>query len=56
MLELWGMKSILSLPSLPGPLWLGVVASDRVLSIGQRELNCVFMLNWIVWNGIVFIC
>ena len=35
MLELWGMRSILSLPSLPNPLWPGVVASERVLSIGQ---------------------
>ena len=45
MLELWGMQSTFSLPSLPGPLWPGVVASDRVLSMGQIELNCVLMLN-----------
>ena len=45
MLELWGMQSPPSLPSLPGPLWPRVVASDRVLSMGQIELNCVFMLN-----------
>ena len=45
MLELWGMRSTPSLPSLPGPLWLGVVAPDRVLSMGQIELNCVLMLN-----------
>ena len=45
MLELWGMQSISSLPSLPGPLWPGVVAPDRVLSMGQIELNCVLMLN-----------
>ena len=25
------------LPLLPGPLWLEVVASDRVLSMGQIE-------------------
>ena len=31
MLELWGMWSTLSLPSLPGSLGLGVVAPDRVL-------------------------
>ena len=30
------MWSTPSLSSLPGPLWLGVVASDRVLSMGQR--------------------
>ena len=45
MLELWGMRSTLSLPSLPGSLWPGVVAADRVLSMGQIELNCVLMLN-----------
>ena len=45
MLELWGMQSTLSLPSLPGPLWPGVVAPDRVLSMGQIELNCELMLN-----------
>ena len=31
MLELWGV------PLLPGPLWAGVVASDKVLSIGEIE-------------------
>ena len=48
MLKLWGMQNILLLPSLPGLLWPGVVAPDRVLSIGQRELNSVLMLNRIV--------
>ena len=38
-LELWGIRSSPLLSSLPGPLWLGVVASDRVLSKGQIELN-----------------
>ena len=33
-LELWGMWSTPSLPSLPGPLWPGVVAPDRALSMG----------------------
>ena len=41
-----------TLPSLPGSLWPGVIAPDRVLSMGQIELNCILMLNWIVWNGI----
>ena len=27
-----------------------------VLFIGQTELNFVLMLNWIVWNGIIFVC
>ena len=34
MLELWGMQSTPSLPLLPGPLWLGMVAPDRALSMG----------------------
>ena len=34
MLELWEMQSAPSLPSLPGPLWPGVVAPDRVLCMG----------------------
>ena len=34
MLELWGMRSTPSLPSLPGPLWPGVVAPDRALFMG----------------------
>ena len=34
MLELWGMRSTPLLPSLPGPLWSGVVAPDRALSMG----------------------
>ena len=41
MLELWGMWSKPSPPLLPGPLWSGVIAFDRVLSMGQIELNCV---------------
>ena len=53
MLELWEMLSTLSLPSLPGPLWLGAVSPDRALSMSQIELNWVFMLNWIVWDGTV---
>ena len=40
-LELWRMWSTPSLPLLPGPLWLRVVALDSILSMGQVELNCV---------------
>ena len=39
------MWSTPSLTSLTGPLWPGVVAPDRVLSIGPIELNCILMLN-----------
>ena len=45
MLELWGMWSTTSLPLLPDPLWLGVVAPDGALSMGKIELICVLMLN-----------
>ena len=42
---LWGMQSVPSLLSLIRPLRTGVVALDRVLSMSQIELKCVFMLN-----------
>ena len=45
MLELWEMQSTPLLPLLPGPHWSGVVAPDRLISLGQIELNCVIMLN-----------
>ena len=41
MLELWAMRNTLSLLSLPGPLWPGVVVPDSVLSMAQTEQNCV---------------
>ena len=34
MLGLWGMRSTPLLLLLPGPLWPGVVAPDRALSMG----------------------
>ena len=43
--ELWGTRSTPLLPSLPGSFWPGVVAPNRVLSMGQIKLNCVLMLN-----------
>ena len=45
MLKLWGMQSTRSLPSLPGPLRPGVVAPNRLLSIGQIKVNSVLMPN-----------
>ena len=44
MLELWGMRCTPSLASLTGPFSPGVVAPDRVLSIGQTELSCVLII------------
>ena len=43
MLELWGVQSTPSLPFLSGSLLPEVVAPDKVLSMGQIELNCVLM-------------
>ena len=37
-LEFWEMRSTPSLPLLPCPLWLGVVALERLLPMGQIEL------------------
>ena len=54
MLELWGMQSITSLPLLQGQFRPGVVATDRVLSMGEIELNSVLMLNWIIWKRTIF--
>ncbi len=48
-LELWEMRSTPSLPSLPGPLWPGVVAPDRAPIYGLNRTNCILMLNWNVW-------
>ena len=53
MLDLWGMWSTSLLPSLQGPLWPEVIEPERVLYMCQIELNCVLMLNWIVWNRIL---
>ena len=45
MLKLLGMQRSPSLPVLLDPLWPGMVAPDRALSMGQIELNCILMLN-----------
>ena len=39
MLELWGMRSIPSLSSLPGPLWLGVIVPDKGPNYGLNITN-----------------
>ena len=51
MLLLLGMQSTHSLPSLPGSLWPGVVAPDRVLSMRNRiKLHSYAKLNCLKWN------
>ena len=54
MRELWGRRSTPLLTSLPGPPWPEVITSDRVLSMGQIELNWALMLNWIARNRTVY--
>ena len=54
-MELWGMRSTPSLQLLPGPHWPGVVAPDRIQSIGQIELptyakNELFELELFDWT------
>ena len=50
MLELWEMLSTSSLSSFPGLLWSGVLALDRILSMGQIEL--FDYLNWVQTNDL----
>ena len=45
MLDFGGMQNNPLLPSLTDPLWPGLVAPNRVLSMGQIEFNSVLMLN-----------
>ena len=44
MLELWGMQSTPSLPSLSGPLWLGVVAPDKSPIYGSNRTKPWFQV------------
>ena len=43
MLELWGMQSTPSLPSLPSPLWPGVVAPDMGPIYGLNRTKSYFL-------------
>ena len=45
MLKLREMQNDPLLSLFPGPICPGVVAPDRVVSMGQIELNCILMLN-----------
>ena len=38
MFDIWGMRSTPSLLSLPGQLWTGELAPDRVVSMGQIKV------------------
>ena len=54
MLDHWGMQGTPSLPSLSDPFWPSEVAPERVLSMGQIELNCIPMDHPIGPVGRVF--
>ncbi len=43
MLELWGMWSTPLLPSLPGPLWPGMVAPDKGPIFGLNRTKLWFL-------------
>ena len=48
------MRSTRSLPSLPDPLWPGVIATDRVLSMGQIDPEYVLKINCLKWNRYMY--
>ena len=50
MLEFEVRQSTSSLLLIPDPLWPGLVALDRVLSMGQKEL--FYILNWVQTNDL----
>ena len=47
MLEVWGMRSTLSLLSLSGPLWPGVVGPDKgpIYGLSRTKLHTYAKLN-----------
>ena len=47
MLELWGMQNTSLLPSLPGFLWPGVVAPDRVYGSNRTKLCTYAKMNYL---------
>ena len=53
MQELWGMRSTSLLPSLPGPLWLGVKAPDRVKYNQTVYLNKNYTYTKLDWFGLL---
>ena len=64
MLELWGMRGTPSLPSLPGPLWLGMVTPDKGLIYGLNrtrlhtyaKLNCLNLNSLTELSGLTWKC
>ena len=55
MLVLWRMQSTPSLLLLSGPFGPGMVALGKAQSMGQIELSCILILNWISWIRTVWI-
>ena len=50
MLELWGMRSTCLLPSLPGPLWPGVVAPDigPIYGLNRTKLCFLYYIDFYI--------
>ena len=48
-LQLWGIRSTPSLPSLPDQLWPRVVVPDKGPIYGLNRTNSILMLKWILW-------
>ena len=48
MLELWGMRSVHSLPSFPGPLWPGGVAPDKghIYGLNRTKPSLLHYINF----------
>ena len=49
-------RKIICQPTNPGRLWPKVVALEKVLSMGQIELNYELLPRGIAWNRTVFVC
>ena len=49
-LKVWKMQNTHSLPSFLCPFCPWVIAHEKALCLGQIELNCVLILNWIAWK------
>ena len=45
MLELWRMQIAPSLPSLPSPLWPGVIAPETAQAMGQIKQKYILLQN-----------
>ena len=52
MLELWGMWSTSSFSSVPGPLWLAVLAPDMVPIVEKRKISYFVLARYLIRHRI----